>query len=304
MPSNALSTKSRLQSTEFKQESVGHVLNKRRIEQGIAIEDIAKATKIRLYFLRLLEKDDFKSLPDTVYTTGFIRSYCEYLKIPAEPLISNYITSSTKNEIDIPFKIHIPQSSEKIMSPRIIFISISILISASILWYTFKNPSLHTKANNVIPSSQLNDINATHDKIALSNKDEKQINTVNPITNELSVSENNVSSIETKNAPDSQKDLVVSSVPDSSDFTIEALEETWIKITNEQGVRLTVSFLKKGDKIPLNAYENNFISVGNAESVAFVRGNTKIEGSIYLDTPAGFAESKKIIVPPAPFVVE
>ena len=90
----------------------------------------------------------------------------------------------------------------------------------------------------------------------------------------------------------------------SNDFNIEAVEETWLKITNDKGVRLKVSFLKKGEVFSLQSYQGNLISVGNAENVDFVQGNTRIKGSEYLGTMNGFAESKKIVVPQTPDMVQ
>ena len=62
---------------------VGQRLQKERIARGLTIEDVSKATKIRVSFLSALEKGEYKNLPSSTYSYGFVRNYAKFLGLPA-----------------------------------------------------------------------------------------------------------------------------------------------------------------------------------------------------------------------------
>jgi hypothetical protein len=57
------------------------LLKKTRERQGLSIEQVCHALKIRKFFIEAIEAGDFDKLPGMVYTAGFIQSYCKLLKI-------------------------------------------------------------------------------------------------------------------------------------------------------------------------------------------------------------------------------
>lgn len=317
MQSFALTNETELQPDDLLHESVGKTLNRIRLEQGHSLEEVTKSTKIRTHFLTLIEEDNFKELPGTVFTTGFIRSYCEYLNISPEPLITQYIAQSSNQETDTPLKLYVPQKSEKKITPRIALISIMIIAIASVLWHMTDTKDIirtkeiiqkETKQKNELliqkravtapietkQSEETQKIKNTNENT--SDSQDKQLKVENDPTSAETIAPNEAAAV----TP--QENDPLSSV--LKDFSIEATEETWLKITNDQGVRLKVSFLKKGDVFSLKPYLGNFISVGNSENVDFTQGNLRIKGSDYLGTINGFAEGKKIVVPQTPNMIQ
>jgi flagellar biosynthesis protein FlhG len=73
--------------TEFN----GRLLAKVRESRGIAIEDIARATKISMTHLRAIEADAFPDLPALVYTRGFVQELAKYLKLDAAQVVKTYV---------------------------------------------------------------------------------------------------------------------------------------------------------------------------------------------------------------------
>lgn len=67
---------------------VGERLQEKRIRRGLAIEDVSKATKIRVSFLSALEKGDYKNLPSSTYSYGFVRNYAKFLGLPEEETLA------------------------------------------------------------------------------------------------------------------------------------------------------------------------------------------------------------------------
>jgi cytoskeletal protein RodZ len=61
---------------------VGERLSEERIKIGYTLEEVSKATKIRVSFLQAIEKGEYKKLPAGTYAHGFVRNYAKFLKLP------------------------------------------------------------------------------------------------------------------------------------------------------------------------------------------------------------------------------
>ena len=64
--------------------SVGSILHDTRIQKGIFLEDVEKATKIRQKFLEAIEADDYLIIPSTAYAKGFVKNYSEFLGLDSQ----------------------------------------------------------------------------------------------------------------------------------------------------------------------------------------------------------------------------
>lgn len=64
--------------------SVGVHLRQLREARGVSLEEIARVTRVNSAYLYALEADDFASLPEPVFTRGFIRAYCQALGEPPD----------------------------------------------------------------------------------------------------------------------------------------------------------------------------------------------------------------------------
>lgn len=67
---------------------VGDRLKEEREHQGRTLEDVARATKIRLQFLRGIEEGDYTGLPSSAYIQGFVKNYIDYLGLPQKELMA------------------------------------------------------------------------------------------------------------------------------------------------------------------------------------------------------------------------
>jgi cytoskeletal protein RodZ len=67
---------------------VGEKLREERTRKGHTLEEISKATKIRLSFLQAIEKGEYKSLPSSTYAYGFVRNYARFLKLPEKETLA------------------------------------------------------------------------------------------------------------------------------------------------------------------------------------------------------------------------
>ena len=65
---------------------IGRVLEGRRREKGLSLEEVEQATKIRKRYLMGLEHEDYGMLPDAVYARGFLKTYANFLGLDGEAL--------------------------------------------------------------------------------------------------------------------------------------------------------------------------------------------------------------------------
>jgi len=59
----------------------GKILQEKRLELGLSLENVAKQTLIRIPILKALEDDDYSSLSSETQARGFIRNYAQFLHL-------------------------------------------------------------------------------------------------------------------------------------------------------------------------------------------------------------------------------
>ncbi len=74
--------------TEQNHVTVGKLLQNRRVEIGLSIDDVAKKTRIQTDLLSALEEDRFDALPGEAYLYGFVKSYAECLSLAPDSVVA------------------------------------------------------------------------------------------------------------------------------------------------------------------------------------------------------------------------
>jgi cytoskeletal protein RodZ len=67
---------------------VGEKLYEERIRKGHSLEEISKATKIKVHFLLAIENGDYKKLPSGTYVQGFVKNYAGFLGLPEREILA------------------------------------------------------------------------------------------------------------------------------------------------------------------------------------------------------------------------
>ena len=67
---------------------IGSQLRAAREAQGLTLEQVFKATRIKQSFLEAIEANQFQALPGPVQARGFVRSYANFLGLDGEHLAS------------------------------------------------------------------------------------------------------------------------------------------------------------------------------------------------------------------------
>lgn len=66
----------------------GQRLKQERITRGLTIDEVSKETKIKASYLLAIEKGDYKRLPASTYSQGFVRNYAKYLDLSEKDILA------------------------------------------------------------------------------------------------------------------------------------------------------------------------------------------------------------------------
>ena len=81
---------------------LGEVLRTAREAKGVDLTRVERETKIRERYLSALEGGDYRDLPGSVYTKGFLRNYGTYLGLDPEYLIDLYRLETAAPAVEKP----------------------------------------------------------------------------------------------------------------------------------------------------------------------------------------------------------
>src|ERR1017187_201745 len=74
-------------------ESIGEILREARHQKRASLEDVSRATRIKMEILEQLEADQFDRLAAPAYTKGFLKLYSEYLGLDSQAMVDAYLRS-------------------------------------------------------------------------------------------------------------------------------------------------------------------------------------------------------------------
>ena len=72
--------------------TIGDTLRNARTDRGVELDEVERATKIRLKFLAAMEEDRWDALPGPAYARGFLDIYARYLGLDQRALLAAYST--------------------------------------------------------------------------------------------------------------------------------------------------------------------------------------------------------------------
>ena len=69
---------------------IGNTLAEARTRRGVDLDEVHAATGIRPRYLRAIEEEDWRALPEEFYARSFIRKYAQFLGVDPDPLVDEY----------------------------------------------------------------------------------------------------------------------------------------------------------------------------------------------------------------------
>lgn len=73
--------------------NVGEILRNARQRKHLSLQDVSRATCIRLPYLEALENGEYGVLPGPAYVTGFLRNYAKVVGLHPDDIVQEYFAS-------------------------------------------------------------------------------------------------------------------------------------------------------------------------------------------------------------------
>lgn len=70
--------------------TAGQLLQEKRLEKELSLDDVARKTKLKKEYLEALEKSDFNRLPSATSIKGFLRNYAVCLRLNPETVLAMF----------------------------------------------------------------------------------------------------------------------------------------------------------------------------------------------------------------------
>jgi cytoskeleton protein RodZ len=128
--------------------SVGAYLSQERKRQNISLVDIAKVTRISLQYLEALEKDEFQTLPASIFVRGFLRTYAAQIGLDPNAVLNLY--EAQVDSFNEPEK---PEKKEAVAPPKKLEPLVKYILTLFIIVLGVGIAFLFFKENSVPPSS-------------------------------------------------------------------------------------------------------------------------------------------------------
>ncbi len=135
------------------QYSLGELLQKRRSEKGLDLQEIAAETRISIKVLQAMEEGEYAALPADAFTRGFYSLYAQILQLDTDEIIQMYKNESnghpnlSSNTRTLPGNsggevLEFAERPRSLHFSSIMFILILLLLFGAFLcWYFSWNPA-------------------------------------------------------------------------------------------------------------------------------------------------------------------
>lgn len=163
------STPESLSTPQNNHQTIGSILKQARIKKDIDVFSISQTLRISERYIHAMENMDLASLPEKVYTLGFVRSYANHLGIDPDKSIAQFKEEIYQGGDEKEQKaLSIPKPVDESLFPStktIIFAIVSLTFISTALWYWNKmsNPTpeeeikalLETEEPNRLPNDMI-----------------------------------------------------------------------------------------------------------------------------------------------------
>ncbi|OIP57954.1 MAG: hypothetical protein COX79_05700 [Candidatus Levybacteria bacterium CG_4_10_14_0_2_um_filter_36_16] len=119
---------------------VSDLLREKRLELGFTLEDVERATKIKIEFLKALEEGHFHILPSESYALGFVKNYAKFLDLSLHRVTALFKREYKTEKVQIVPEFRKTQqkfNKRFFSSPKTILIILTFLVIGTYLAFQY-----------------------------------------------------------------------------------------------------------------------------------------------------------------------
>jgi cytoskeleton protein RodZ len=149
--------------------SLGSMLREAREKLGLSVGDVAGQIKFAPRQIEALEAEDFKSLPETAFLRGFVRSYAKILRLDAEQLLASMPQAKTAAAEMIPASVDVAfPDTQSVRQQNLIWLGaasvLAVIVAGFAIWH-FKTPVKQSKVPASVAQVETPVVLPTEEKI-------------------------------------------------------------------------------------------------------------------------------------------
>lgn len=97
---------------------IGTTLAEARLKRGLSLRDVASATKISVYHLEAIERNDFTRLPPGLFRRAYLRAFAAQVGLNPEQIVRAYLLESESESPEQPLTLSTPVVAEDARTVR------------------------------------------------------------------------------------------------------------------------------------------------------------------------------------------
>ncbi|OGT21265.1 MAG: hypothetical protein A2V90_04730 [Gammaproteobacteria bacterium RBG_16_57_12] len=246
----------------------GAVLRQGREARGLTQQAVASALHLKLHIIAALESDDFDHLPEPIYVRGYLKNYARLLRLPAEPLIEQYLASA-HNSKELPEFIPPPQEKKTNVGPQnkiVLPLVAAAVIGSIILVLVMDNES----AQETIAVTPAVDTKSDTNIIQM----DMGAPPANPgDTNQMPESGGKDTAVQSAAIATTQNVEIRQGV----DLVLTYETESWTEIVDATGNRVLFGLMHPGDTRKVHGMAPFEVLLGNAQGVTIEYNNSPFD---------------------------
>jgi len=120
---------------DSKKFNVGQQLKVRRQALRLSLAQIEIDTKIRGKFLTALEAGDYESLPNDIYSRGFVQHYANHLGLDGSKVAADYVRERGGVDQAQTKRPSLKRPARLVFTGRIVAVLVAVAVVVGVLWY-------------------------------------------------------------------------------------------------------------------------------------------------------------------------
>jgi len=258
--------------------SVGRLLREGRERMGWSVEDVVSQIKLAPRQIEALEADDFKSLPETAFVRGFVRSYAKVLQLDAQPLLAALPGAKVTPEKVVAQRVEAdyPSASperQQNMNLLVAAFLLALLIAGFAAWQANTSQPLESDSVNAVSESAL-----------VSTPVELPVQEEVAATSEVSASDTLAASavLETTTTTVPSVENKVIAKPGKLRLVFD--KESWTEVTEQSGKVLARKVYQPGEELNVEGIAPFSLVIGHATQARLYYQGKQVDMTPYINS--------------------
>ena len=156
--------------------TLGEKLKNLRTDRRLRARDLSRRINVKVEYIEALERGDYDSLPNKVYTKGFVRSWARFFGVPEDALLElfdreyNVYQNINYKDVSEDTVNKLPKVPRIVFTPRIIMGFVGLFVLGVIGIYLYVSVGNFVKSPWIIIEEPLNNITVNDNKITVKGK--------------------------------------------------------------------------------------------------------------------------------------